>query len=129
MLPNPSCAYSCGTTPSPCLNPTTPLHAAGMRVDPPPSVATAIGTRPAATATADPPLEPPELRSARQALRVRPNNGACVRHCWPNSGVVVLPTTMAPACFNLATTVASLSGTCSLKISEPHVVRRPSVGT
>src|SRR6516162_10118000 len=54
MLPNPSCAYSCGTTPSPCLKPTTPLQAAGIRVEPPPSVATAIGTRPAATATAEP---------------------------------------------------------------------------
>src|SRR5262252_10035738 len=79
MLPNPSCAYSCGTTPSPCLNPTTPLHAAGIRVEPPPSVAIAIGTRPAATATAEPPLDPPELRSARQALHVHPNSGASVR--------------------------------------------------
>ncbi len=129
IFPNPSCAYSCGTMPSPCLNPTTPLHAAGMRVEPPPSVATANGTRPAATATAEPPELPPDVRSPRQALRVRPNNGASVRHCWPNSGVVVLPTTMAPACFNRATTTASVSGTWSLNISEPQVVRMPAVGT
>src|ERR1700731_4543318 len=69
MLQKPSCAYSWGTTPRPCLNPTMPLHAAGMRVEPPPSVATASGTRPAATATAEPPELPPEVRSPRQALR------------------------------------------------------------
>ena len=111
------------------MNPTTPLQAAGMRVDPPPSVAIASGTSPAATATAEPPLDPPAARSARQALRVRPNRGAWVRHCWPNSGVVVLPTMMAPACFSRATATASVSGTWSLKISEPQVVRMPAVGT
>ncbi len=112
-----------------CLKPTTPLHAAGMRVEPPPSVATAIGTSPAATATAEPPEEPPEVRSARHALRVRPNSGASVRHCWPNSGVVVFPTTIAPARFSRATESASSSGTWSLKIRLPQVVRMPAVGT
>ena len=33
-----------------------------MRVDPPPSLAVANGTRPAATAAADPPLDPPGVR-------------------------------------------------------------------
>ena len=58
-----------------CFSPTTPLQAAGIRVEPPPSVATASGAIPLATATAAPPLEPPAQRSARQALRVRPNSG------------------------------------------------------
>jgi hypothetical protein len=35
---------------------------AGMRIEPPPSPAYATGTMPLATAAADPPLEPPELR-------------------------------------------------------------------
>ena len=36
-------AMSCGTTPADCLKPTTPLQAAGMRVEPPASVPTPIG--------------------------------------------------------------------------------------
>ena len=39
--------------------PTSPQHAAGTRMEPPPSFACAIGTTPAATAAAEPPLEPP----------------------------------------------------------------------
>ena len=71
-------AMSCGTTPTDCLKPTTPLQAAGMRVEPPASVPTPIGHTPAASATAAPPDEPPLVRSAAQALRVRPNSGASV---------------------------------------------------
>ena len=92
---------------------TTPLAAAGMRVEPPPSVATPIGPMPAATATAAPPLEPAEVRSALQALRVRPNSGESVSALWPNSGVVVLPNRMAPACFIRAAQTASSLGTLS----------------
>ena len=44
------------------------------------------------------PLEPPLERALLQALRVRPNSGESVRHLVPNSGVVVLPTRMAPCC-------------------------------
>src|SRR5262245_61385943 len=77
-LANSSGAMSWGMTPADCLNPTTPLQAAGMRVEPPASVATARGATPAATATAAPPDEPPHVRSALQTLRVRPNKGASV---------------------------------------------------
>ena len=41
------------------FRPTRPQHEAGMRIEPPPSLACAIGTMPAATAAAEPPLEPP----------------------------------------------------------------------
>jgi hypothetical protein len=43
-----------------------------MRIDPPPSPAWPIGTTPAATAAADPPLEPPGVREVSQGLRVGP---------------------------------------------------------
>ena len=43
-----------------------------MRIDPAPSVAKAIGTSPAATAAALPPLEPPGVRCGSQGLRVTP---------------------------------------------------------
>ena len=100
-------------TPLLCFSPTSPLAAAGMRVEPPPSVAMPIGPMPAATATAAPPLDPPEVRSAVQALRVLPNSGASVRHLWPNSGVVVLPNSTAPAALTRAAATASSVGTLS----------------
>ena len=43
------------------LSPKRPQQEAGIRIEPPPSVACAIGTMPAATAAAEPPLEPPAL--------------------------------------------------------------------
>ena len=41
------------------LSPTRPHSLAGTRIEPPPSLACATGTIPAATAAADPPDEPP----------------------------------------------------------------------
>jgi hypothetical protein len=54
------------------LRPKIPQLAAGMRIEPAPSDAEAIGTNPAATAAADPPLEPPGVRCSFQGLRVTP---------------------------------------------------------
>ncbi len=51
------------------LRPTSPQQDAGMRIEPPPSDAWAIGTRPDATAAAAPPLEPPAIRSRSQGVR------------------------------------------------------------
>src|ERR1700737_1467309 len=100
-------------TPLLCFSPTTPLQEAGIRVEPPPSVATANGAMPLAPAPAAPPLEPPLERSLLQALRVRPNKGESVRHLDPNSGVVVLPIRIAPCACSLATATASWSGMLS----------------
>ena len=63
-----------GTTPaveiSPRLgfNPTMLLSMAGTRPEPAVSVPSASGTRPADTATADPELDPPGIRSPRIGL-------------------------------------------------------------
>ena len=54
------------------LRPTSPHSLAGMRIEPPPSLAWPIGTSPAATAAADPPLEPPVERVVSHGLRVGP---------------------------------------------------------
>ena len=54
------------------LRPKRPQEAAGMRIDPPPSPAEAIGTSPAATAARDPPLDPPGVRCGFHGLRVTP---------------------------------------------------------
>src|SRR5207253_5989493 len=127
--PKPPAARSCGTRPKACLKPTMPQHAAGMRLDPPPSVPTPIGASPAATAAAAPPDDPPGVRDRSQGLAVRPNSGASVKHLWPNSGVVVLPTRIAPAALSRATEGESASGTLSASATEPNVVRTPLVLT
>ena len=48
-----------GMRPRDGFRPTSPVAAAGMRTEPPPSDPGANGSSPAATATAAPPLEPP----------------------------------------------------------------------
>src|SRR5205823_7421390 len=60
------------------LSPKRPQQEAGIRMDPPPSVACAMGTMPAATAAAEPPLEPPELCPGFQGLRVGPKRRGSV---------------------------------------------------
>ena len=47
-----------------------------MRIDPPPSVPVAIETIPPATAAAEPPLDPPGVRSVSQGFRVTPPTSA-----------------------------------------------------
>src|SRR5262245_54346935 len=61
-----------GVLPRVGLKPTNPQQDAGMRIEPPPSLACPIGAIPAATAAAEPPLDPPTTRSCRQGLRVAP---------------------------------------------------------
>ncbi len=68
-----------------------------MRIEPPPSLAWAAGTMPAATAADEPPDEPPGVRSRFQGLRVGPNAEGSVTGCRPNSGVLVLPNMTRPA--------------------------------
>src|SRR4051795_12452733 len=61
-----------GVSPRPGFRPTRPQHAAGMRVDPPPSLAPAHGMIPAATAAADPPEDPPGVWLRFHGLRAGP---------------------------------------------------------
>ena len=86
-----------GTRPSDCLNPTTPHHAAGIRADPPPSVASANATIPSATAAALPPEDPPLLRAGANGLPVGPNSRLSQTPLKPKTGLFVLPSTIAPA--------------------------------
>src|SRR5918993_908020 len=78
------------TRPREGLSPKSPQHDAGIRIEPPPSVACAIGTSPAATAAAAPPLDPPGVRSVFQGFRVAPLRSDSVNATVPNSGVLVL---------------------------------------
>ena len=83
---------------------------------------------PVASATAPPPVEPPQVSAGFQGLRVAPKTALKVLAPAPYSGVLVLPITIAPAAFSRSTTSPSSSGTWCSKIFEPHVVRMPRVG-
>ncbi len=107
--------------------PTRPVNAAGMRVEPPPSLAVATGTRPAATAAAEPPLEPPGVRSSPHGLRVTPHALVLVKLRVPNSGAAVLPTGTPPAARMRATcTESAATGPRPMKGSEPWDVGMPA---
>src|SRR6185437_14826072 len=94
---------SAGTRPSPGLIPTKPAQAAGIRIEPIPSLACASGTRPADTAAALPPDEPPGVRVRSHGLRVM-LSGESVLAKMHSSGTLVRPTTTAPAARSRRTT-------------------------
>ena len=79
------------------FNPTSPQQAAGMRIDPPPSDAWANGTMPAATAAAEPPLDPPGVRVTSHGLRVGRKQSGSVVGMMPSSGELVRPMITRPA--------------------------------
>src|SRR4051794_30880605 len=84
------------------FNPTRPHSLAGMRIEPPPSLACATGTIPEATAAAEPPLEPPVERERSHGLRLGPYARGSVVGRIPSSGVLVLPMVTKPACLKRA---------------------------
>ena len=121
--PSPGCA----TSPGVGRSPTTLLNDAGLRMLPPWSEPSASGSMPAASAAPAPPLLPPADRSRRHGLRVVPNTSLNVCDPAPSSGVLVLPTTIAPAARRRATSKLSVCGTFSAKSFDPYVVRIPAV--
>ena len=74
-----------------------PHAAAGILIDPPVSVPSAATAIPAATATAEPPLEPPGDREGSCGLRTGPNAESSLVVPYANSCRLVLPMTIAPA--------------------------------
>ena len=107
--------------------PTTLQNAAGLRSEPPMSLPSASGTKPAASAAAAPPDEPPADRPCRYGLWVAPNTVLNV--CEPGRELrhVGLADPDGPAAFSRATISSSRSGTVSACRGEPHVVRMPPV--
>src|SRR3954468_23582756 len=92
----PSPAGAKETRPRDGFIPNRPQHAAGMRIEPPPSLACAAGTMPAATAEDAPPDEPPGVRPRSHGLRAAPSRSLSVTGHRPNSGVLVLPKISSP---------------------------------
>ena len=87
--------------------PTTPHSAAGWRMEPPVSEPRLSGTKPAATAAAEPPLLPPGTLPVSCGLRVGPKAEFSVELPMANSSRFVLPSAIAPAPARAVTTVAS----------------------
>ena len=69
-----------------------------------------------------PPLEPPGVRSIFQGLRQASPSLFSVGGVMPNSGALVLPSTIAPAWRTRSTTIESISVARSRKTAEPMVV-------
>src|SRR5262245_35747163 len=119
-----------GTKPNVGLNPNTPLNAAGIRIEPPPSVPRLRNPSRNAAATAAPPLDPPGVILGFHGLRVTPVRGESHTPFHPNSGVVVLPNSTAPASRSLWVAGASSSQLCDASIvREPLSVGQPFVST
>src|SRR6185295_18992962 len=99
------------TRPRDGFSPNRPHRAAGIRIEPPPSVACAIGRPRAATIEAEPPDEPPGDSPLRQGLSVAPPNAGSVVGARPNSLVLVRPTITKPARRMRATAALSATAT------------------
>src|SRR4051795_8704925 len=78
------------------FRPNTPEADAGIRIEPPPSLACATGKMRAATAAPAPPDEPPEEWSRFHGFRVGPNSRGSVVGIRPNSGLALLPKMVTP---------------------------------
>ncbi len=90
------------------------------------SLPTSRALRPAATAAALPPLEPPGVRSRSQGLLVRPWMGLADCQSASMGGTFVLPRRTAPAALARATAGASCFETKSRHSGTPHVVGKPT---
>ncbi|MCY1221347.1 hypothetical protein D9M72_334000 [compost metagenome] len=87
--------------------PVMPENDAGWRIEPPVSVPVAAGARPAATAAAEPPDEPPGTRLVSHGLRTGPKCEFSLDEPIANSSILVLPSVTMPAAAMRSTTVAS----------------------
>jgi hypothetical protein len=101
------------------LKPTIPQHAAGIRIEPPESVPSAASARPAASAAAEPPLEPPAIRPGASGFGTVPKCGFSEVTPYANSCRFVLPTSPYPAASSRRTASALRSGRWSAKMIDP----------
>ena len=98
-----------------------PLNDAGRSKEPMVCVPSANNAMEAATAAADPELDPPGVCSRFQGLRVA---GSPPRKA--NSVVVVFPSKIAPATVKLSIMAAFFAGTYSGSTWDPPVVGTPA---
>src|SRR5665647_3187011 len=99
-----------------------PDSAAGWRIEPPVSVPIAAGAMRAATATADPPLEPPGTRLGSQGFFTGPQKQVSLDEPMANSSMLVLPRITAPAALSCSTTCGSKMLANFVSPYDAHVV-------
>src|SRR5579875_2324246 len=104
-----------------------PHSAAGCRIEPPVSVPIAHGARPAATAAALPPDDPPGTRERSHGLSTGPKAEFSVEEPMANSSWLVLPSSGAPAKRSFSTTVALYGGRYPSRMRDPDWLGTPSV--
>src|SRR6266849_9669756 len=97
----------------------------GVRIDPPWSPPSAIGTSPAATSAALPPDEPPALCAGLCGLRITPLAQVWLAPEKQRSSQAALPAMVPPAARIRVTTVASSSGTYPSSSTEPFIIGTP----
>src|SRR5512142_2701936 len=124
MGPAVSCVWEMGTMPlrltrpTVGFSPTMPQELAGEVMEPSVSVPTAMAHKLAATAAAEPELDPDGLRSSTQGLRVSPPRPLqplveCVDRMFAHSLRLVLPRMTAPAARNRSATNESFAAMLS----------------
>src|SRR5215210_779093 len=99
--------------------PTIPQSAAGWRIEPPVSVPIAQGARPAATAAAEPPEDPPGTRVRSHGFCTGPKPEFSFDEPIANSSMLVLPRTGAPPARRLRTAVDVYTGLWPSRIRDP----------
>src|SRR5438477_7133072 len=107
--------------------PTIPHRAAGWRIEPPVSVPRAHSARPAATAAALPPEEPPGTRSRSHGLSTGPKAEFSFDEPIANSSWLVFASSPAPAAVRYETAVAVYGGRYPSRMREPDWLGTPSV--
>src|SRR5579872_2514949 len=86
-----------------------------------------MAAKPAATAAADPPLDPPGTRLRSRGLWVGPKAEFSVDEPMANSSRLVLPNGTAPRETRRCTAVAVYGGHHPSRMRDPHVVGMPRV--
>src|SRR6201995_2447643 len=114
------------TRPRVGLSPTRPHSLAGMRMEPPPSLACATATRPAATAAADPPDQPPVECAGSHGLRAGGKLRGSVVTVVPISGTLVRPSGTKPAARNCSARYDVTGNATSRNGPSPNAVVSPA---
>ena len=120
---------SCASRPRVGLRPTRPLTDAGIRIEPPPSLACAIGTAPAATSAAEPALDAPAVCSRFHGLRTGPSRGCSLLALKPYSESWVLPSGISPVARYIRAKSPSFFAVYAVHASVPSIVGIPATST
>src|SRR5699024_9874982 len=102
--------------------PTTPQNEDGCLTDPPVSEPSEYGTRPAATAAAEPPDEPPGTAFVSHGFRIFLKYDVSLEPPMANSSMLFLPISTDDSPFSFSITVASYIGWKSSSMRLAHVV-------